>query len=271
MKPSASRRSKTRASRRTSATGHSSSRRSSARAVESWAATLVVQRAPSRTAARATDIIGIVSSPGQELPQARNMKYTANTRKRIVSAHAPSGPAFWMTQRNPMTSKSTGLAQWARSAPNAQTAEKAANQMASARYARDGVRVIEDTRCASRARPRRPGRGSLRGRCDAKHDHAVCGDGGAEAVAMGAEVGVGPEVAHRGRTGREPEPPEWRRDHRLELRAVEQDHGAGPARQRLHPHLQRRRRLGDEGPLHPERVLVDGDDLRVEQDRAGGR
>src|SRR5436190_9814151 len=241
MKPSASRRSKTRASRRTSAAGHSSSRRSSTREVESWAATLVVQSAPSRTTARATDIIGIVSSPGQELPQARNMKYTANTRKRIASAHAAIGPRFWTSHRNPMTSKSTDLAQWARSAPNVQTAEQAANQMASARYARDGSRVIEDTRNASRSRPRRPGCASLRGGCDAKHDHAVGGDGGAEAVAMGAEVGVGPEVAHRGRPGREPEPPEWRRDHRLELRAVEQDHGARPARQRLHPYLQRRR------------------------------
>src|ERR1043166_4146609 len=231
MKPSASRRSKTRASRRTSAAGHSSSRRSSAREVESWAAALVVQSAQSRTATRAMGIIGIVSSPGQELPQARNMKYTANTRKRIASAHAPSGPAFWMTQRNPMTSKSTGLVQWARSAPNAQTAAKAANQMASARYARDGVRVIGETRHASRSRPRPPGHASLRGRRDAKHDHAVGGDGGAEPVAVGAEVGVGPEVAHRGRTRRKPEPPERRGDHRLKLRAVEQDHGARPARQ----------------------------------------
>src|ERR1051326_2085560 len=223
MKPSARRRSKTRASRRTSAAGHSSSRRSSVREVESWAAALVAQSDTSRTARRAIGIIGVVSSPGQELPQARIRKYTANTRKRSASAHAPIGPAFWMTQRNPMTSKSTGLVQWARSAPNAQTAEKAANQMPSTRYARDGVRVIGDPRFASWSRPL-GSRLPARRRCDAKHDHAVGGrGGGGRPPEEGGVAVLGPR-----RVGGAP--------------------GARAARQRLHPHLQRRSRLGDQGP-----------------------
>src|SRR2546425_10297996 len=84
------------------------------------------------------------------------------------------------------------------------------------------------TRTVTDAPTRIGGRLPLRAWAHSHHDDAVARHERRELVPESAEVGVGPEVAHQRRPGRQPEPPPRRGDRVRRDGAVEEHYRPGP-------------------------------------------